>query len=303
MMPEAQHVLRCCLATLALSLCGAAAPPADRENGPATPGKARKGLDYPRKGSPADPAGRGAETPARRIVLPESGSYRAPGILRLAGKLLGLPVKVEQRELNDETIRISKQLGEKPVTLDELNLMLASQSFYLHVWNHPKHGKLLVVSRQQNWKPENLRFKKVLKVGLREFDRAWVAVQNTREALNAGLEPGSPRIITVASAKAGRILIWAPRKDWLQKVTIEAEKVISEALTSRQRLNTYQARHLRASELKEAVLKEFPEEELERIHITVAPWDNRLLYRANQEYSSKLHNLLIKLDQPPKKVR
>ncbi|MBA20128.1 MAG: hypothetical protein CMJ97_01790, partial [Planctomycetes bacterium] len=48
-----------------------------------------------------------AEQPAQTIVLPAAGSYRAPGILRLAGKLRGLPVKVEQRRLNDEKITIS----------------------------------------------------------------------------------------------------------------------------------------------------------------------------------------------------
>ena len=299
MAPEAQRILRCCLAAVALSLCGATAPAADGENEPATPGKTRGIPSDSRKSAPADPAGKAA----RRIVLPRPGSYRAPGILRLAGKLHGLPVKVEQRELNDETIRISKQLGEKPVTLDELSLILASQSFYLHVWDHPRHGKLLVVSRQQDWKPENLRFKKILTVGPRDFNHTWVAVQNAKEALNASLKLGAPRIVTLASARAGKIFIWAPRKDWLQKVTMEAEKSISEALNSRQHLNTYKALHLRASKLKEALLKEFPEEELERIHITVAPWGNHLLYRANQEYSARLLDLLIKLDKPPKKVR
>ena len=302
-MPEAQRVLHCYLAALALSLCGVTAPAADGKNETATPGKTRKGPEDSGKNAPAAPAGTAAGTAARKIILPKPGSYRAPGILRLAGKLHGLPVKVEQRELNDETIRISKQLGEKPVTLNELNLMLASQSFYLHVWDHPRHGKLLVVSRRQDWKPENLRFKKILTVGPRGFNHAWVAVQNTKEALNADLEPGSPRIVTLASVKAGKIFIWAPRKDWLQKVTMEAEKSISEALNSRQRLSSYKALHLRASRLKEALLEKFPEEELERIHITVAPWGNHLLYRANQEYSARLLELLKKLDKPPEKVR
>ena len=103
MTPEAQRVLHCCLTALALSLCGVTAPAADGKNETATPGKTRKGPEDSGKSTPAAPAG----TATRRIILPKPGSYRAPGILRLAGKLHGLPVKVEQRELNDETIRIS----------------------------------------------------------------------------------------------------------------------------------------------------------------------------------------------------
>ena len=120
-----------------------------------------------------------AEQPAQTIMLPAPGAYRAPGILRLAGKLRGLPVKVEQRKLNDEKITISRQLGHRPVTLDELIVLLASQSFYLHVWDHPRHGKLLVASKQKDWKPENLRFHKILKVGLREFDHVWICLLYT----------------------------------------------------------------------------------------------------------------------------
>ena len=247
-----------------------------------------------------DPA---AEKLQKTVVLPNHGSYRAPGILRLAGKLHGLPVKVEQRELNDEKIMISRQLAQRPVTLDELNLLLASQSFYLHVWNHPRHGKLLVVSRQKDWKPENLRFHRILKVGAREFDHAWITVQNTVAKLNAELDAGSSRIVTLASAKTGKIFLWAPRKDWLQEVIKEAEKSIAEAQTTRQHLNTYKARHLRAAKLKEAFLEEFPEEDLDQIHLTVAPWGNHLLYRASKKDATRVRDLLIKLDKLPDKVR
>ena len=254
---------------------------------------------------PETPANRAkpVEQPEQTIVLPAPGSYRAPGILRLAGKLRGLPVKVEQRKLNDEKITISRQLGHRPVTLEELIVLLASQSFYLHVWDHPRHGKLLVASRQKDWTPENLRFHEILKVGLREFDHVWITVQNSAAKLNAELDSGSSRIVTLADARTGKIFLWAPRKDWLQEVIKEAEKSINEAQTSRQHLNTYKARHLRAEKLKEAFLKEFPEEDSGRIHLTVAPWGNHLLYRANKKDSARVQDLLIKLDKPPKKVR
>ena len=244
-----------------------------------------------------------AEQPAQTIVLPAPGSYRAPGILRLAGRLRGLPVKVEQRRLNDEKITISRQLGHRPVTLDELIVLLASQSFYLHVWDHPRHGKLLVASKQKDWTPENLRFHEILKVGLREFDHVWITVQNSAAKLNAKLNSGSSRIVTLANARTGKIFLWAPRKDWLQEVIKEAERSINEAQTSRQHLNTYKARHLRAEKLKEAFLREFPEEDSGRIHLTVAPWGNHLLYRANKKDSARVQDLLIKLDKPPRKVR
>ena len=94
-MPEAQRVLHCYLAALALSLCGVTAPAADGKNETATPGKTRKGPEDSGKNAPAAPAGTAAGTAARRIILPKPGPYRAPGILRLAGKLHGLPVKVE----------------------------------------------------------------------------------------------------------------------------------------------------------------------------------------------------------------
>lgn len=267
-MPEAQCVLRSCLAVLVLSTYAATAAAEEKT-----------------------------------IVMPAPGTYRAPGILRLAGKLHGLPVKVEQRELNDEKITISPQLAQRPITLDEMNLLLASQSFYLHIWNHPRHGRFLVASRQQDWKPENLRFKEILKVGPREFDHAWIAVQNSVALLNAKLEPGSPRIVTLASSKTGKIFLWAPRKDWLRRVIKEAEDSITEAQTSRQHLNSYKARHLRAIRLQEALIDEFPKEDIDKIHLTVAPWGNHLLYRANKKLSSRILEILIKLDKPAKKVR
>ncbi|MCH2368850.1 MAG: hypothetical protein MK554_16755, partial [Planctomycetes bacterium] len=80
MTPEAQRVLHCCLTALALSLCGVTAPAADGKNETATPGKTRKGPEDSGKSTPAAPAG----TATRRIILPKPGSYRAPGILRLA---------------------------------------------------------------------------------------------------------------------------------------------------------------------------------------------------------------------------
>ena len=103
--------------------------------------------------------------------------------------------------------------------------------------------------------------------------------------------------------RSGKIFLWAPRKDWLQEVIKEAERSINEAQTSRQHLNTYKARHLRAKKLKEAFLREFPEEDHNKIHLTVAPWGNHLLYRANEQLSARILNSLIKLDKLPEKVR
>ena len=236
------------------------------------------------------------------IVLPQAGSYRAPGILRLAGKLHGLPVKVENRRLNDEEITISKEFSKRPVTLAELRLLLASQSFYLHTWDHPEHGELLVGSRQPDWKPENLRFKKVLEVGSRQFDQAWLAVQNYVATLNAGLESGSPKMVILADNRTGKIFLWSPNMKWLQGALEAAEKSIADSREARERLSTYKVRHLRAHNLLESVLKELPAEDRDRIHMVVAP-GNHLLYRANQELSARVLDSLIKLDKPAKKVR
>ncbi len=244
----------------------------------------------------------GKYDPPGTIVLPQAGSYRAPGILRLAGKLHGLPVKVENRQLNDEQIKITKEFSKKPVRLAELGVLLASQSFYLHTWDHPEHGKLLVVSRQPDWKPENLRYKEILTVAARQFDGAWIAVQNYVATLHAGLEPGSPRMVTLADNRTGKILLWSPHKKWLQGALEAAEKSIAAAEKARERLSSYKVRHRRAARLLEAVLKELPAEDRDRLHMVVAP-GNHLLYRANEQLSARILNSLIKLDKLPEKVR
>ena len=244
----------------------------------------------------------GKNDPPGTIVLPQAGSYRAPGILRLAGKLHGLPVKVENRQLNDEKITISKEFSKKPVDLAELRILLASQSFYLHTWDHPEHGELLVASRQADWKPENLRYKKVLLVATRQFDEAWIAVQNYVATLNAGLEPGSARMVTLADNRTGKILLWSPNRKWLQGALEAAEKSIADAEKARERLSSYKVLHRRAARLQEAVLKELPAEDRDRLHMVVAP-GNHLLYRANQQLSARVLDSLIKLDKPPEKVR
>ena len=282
MTPEAQRILHSSLAILCLLLCG---PPAAGQN----------------EKNPIGDVGRA--DPGRTIVLPRAGTYRAPGILRLAGKLHGLPVKVERRELNDEKITVAERFSKRPVTLAELSLLLAAQSFYLHIWNHPEHGELLVVSRQVDWKPVKLRFQKVLKVGARQFDQVWTRVQNYASTLNAGLEPGSPRMVTLSDPRTGKIFLWAPKKSWLENVLQAAEKSINDSQEARERLSTYKVHHHRAATLLEAVLEEFPEQERDRIHLVVAPWGNHLLYRANRELSARILDSLIKLDKPAKKVR
>ena len=240
--------------------------------------------------------------PPGTIVLPPAGSYRAPGILRLAGKLHGLPVKVENRKLNDQKITITREFSRKPVNLAELRLLLTSQSFYLHTWKHPEHGELLVVSRQPDWKPENLKHRKTLTVSARQFDGAWIAVQNYVSSLHAGLEPGSARMVTLADKRTGKILIWSPSKKWLQEAVEAAEKSIAAEQEARERLNSYKVRHLRATRLLEAVLKELPEADRDHLHMVVAP-GNHLLYRANKQLSDRVRESLIKLDKPPEKVR
>ena len=167
---------------------------------------------------------------------------------------------------------------------------------------HPEHGELLVVSRQPDWKPENLKHRKTLTVSARQFDGAWIAVQNYVSSLHAGLEPGSARMVTLADKRTGKILIWSPSKKWLQEALEAAEKSIAAEQEARERLNSYKVRHLRATRLLEAVLKELPEADRDHLHMVVAP-GNHLLYRAKKQLSDRVRESLIKLDKPPEKVR
>ena len=47
----------------------------------------------------------------RTVVLPDPGRYRAPAILRLAGKLADRPVRVAHKSLNDVRVEITPRLA------------------------------------------------------------------------------------------------------------------------------------------------------------------------------------------------
>ena len=246
---------------------------------------------------------RAKETPSRQkrvptAVLPHPGTYRAPAILRLAADLYGLPVHVASKKINDIPIEIPNQLARRPLTLEEMKIFLAAHSLYLHIWDRSEQGRLLVASRDPHWKPDEVRHRKIVTTDRRSFGETWAAIKSSVDAHNARLSENARRIVAVPHPRTGKIFLWSPRKDWLEDLGRVSEVVQEERVEDRARLRTYKGRHRLAADLERALHEKLSESERSRVRVSVAPWGNHLIYRADQELGARVRGWLERLDQP-----
>jgi len=258
-------------------------------------------------GAPQKPRERQPEAPeparGKTVVLPHPGSYRAPGILRLAAELWGLPVRVESKELNDITIEIPARLARRPVTRDEMRILLAADQLFLHLWEHPEHGALLVASHRADWTPGDVTYRKILAVDARDFDATWASIEATVAARNAGLAPRAARLVAVPHARTGKIFLWSPRSEWLDDLVVIHARVEETSDAGRLHLHTYRARHRLATALEPELLAKLSAGEKERLRLRPVRWGNHLIFSAERELAAKVQHLLEKLDRPTRSAQ
>ena len=238
--------------------------------------------------------------PLAAVLLPEMGSYRAPRILRLAGKLAGLEVRVAHRSLNDAAVEIPRQLAKRHVGLAEMRILLAANKLFLVEWDHPERGTLLVATNEPAWEPPEREHKHVLEVHPRIFAQTWELIEAEIERRNAEIPAAAPRYAAMPVPRLGKIWIWAPTRAGLEEIVRTPEKLDIEREKSRAQLATYRARHFRASDLYEVLMKTLSDGERSRVRIAVGAWSNVLILRGTEEMIATIERRLEKLDVPKK---
>jgi len=280
---------------------GLGTPPGSLRDRPA-----RGGAGQARKAARRAPEGEKRRKPSRRkaaarpktVVLPHPGIYRAPAILRLAARLHDLPVRVESETISRIEIEIRPPLARRPFNEYDMRLFLAAHSLYLHVWDHPQKGELLVASRRRDRTPDRVTYRKILQVGKHEFAPTWASVKSSVNSHNARVPEGGRRIIAVPHPKTGKIFLWSPKRKWLDELGEIPEKIHTERDAGHPHLFSYRGRHQLASNLERRLLKKLSDGEKDRVHLTIAHWGNHLLFRTDRELGKRVRAILEQLDRP-----
>lgn len=238
----------------------------------------------------------------RKVLLPEMGIYRAPTILRLAGKLTGLPVKVAYKHLNDVKVAIPRTFHRRHVNLKELRTVLALSSLYLVEWAHPRRGRLLVATNRGDWKPEEPEHRKVIQVKPRVHARVVEVLRDEIDRRNMKLRPGKKPYVIVPAPRQGKIFLWGSSREGLEKLAHLAAQVKAVDV-DRPRLHSYMVRYRRAELLADALLDELSEGEKNRTRVSVGAWRNVILYKTTEDIAKRIETILEGLDVPSKRKR
>lgn len=272
-------------------------PPAGSEEDAEKPsGKGR--AEAVRGRSPADGSGEPTKTrPPDRVVLPPAGIYLAPKLLRLAGKLHGLPVRVASKSINRISIRIKPSLARREVTIAELSLMLAAHSIHLHFFEHPRTGKILVAALEKDWSLPSPRYTRVFRIREGDFWRIAELVKRTVEVRNRRLPRGLHPLVAVPSARTGKIFVRAPSRKLLEEIG-DFIRRHDQKDPDRPHLYSYRLKStLRAEKARDQLLEKLSEGETQRARLVVGPWGNRILFRAEPELAKKIQGILAELDE------
>lgn len=273
---------------------GKGRPGKGRPGAKRAPGDEKRTRDAPRKR-------RTRRTRRKTVVLPHPGIYRAPAILRLAAQLYDLPVRVESTAINRVEIEIRAPLARRPLNIYDMRLFLAAHSLYLHVWDRPEKGELLVASQRRDWTPERVTYRKVLQLGKHEFEPTWASVKSSVDAHNARLPENARRIVAVPHPKTGKVFLWSPKREWLDDLSVIPEKIEAKSDEGRPHLFSYKGRHQLATNLELQLLKKLSDGEKDRVHLTIAHWGNHVLFRADRELGARVRAILEQLDRPTRR--
>ncbi|MBN1441719.1 MAG: hypothetical protein JXA90_03370 [Planctomycetes bacterium] len=254
----------------------------------------------PEQHPPAEEESRGvrdAHQLPEKVVLPDFGIHRAPRILRLAGRLTGLPVRVETKELNDTPVEIPLRLARRHVSLGELRVILAAHSIFLFIWDHPEEGKMVVAASRADWQPPPVRYRAVLKVGKRIFAEAERLVAEEVERRNENLAPTRQRYVSVPVARLGKIFLWGPSRRGLEEI-LDAACKLAPLDVPLPGLHTYKVLNWRAERLLRPLEERLSEAERQASSFAAGSWGNVIIYRADDALAAKIERILVDLDKP-----
>ena len=252
-------------------------------------------------------AERAAERPAREapverrrresIVLPHPGTYRAPGILRLAGKLEGLPVHVESKRVNQVRVTIAPRVARRPMRIGELRVLLAAHSLFLHRWEHEEKGPILVASLSRTWQPPAPEYRRTLHIARDRWRLCLPAIEKQVEDLNRKRPESARKVIAIPHPRSGKVFLWSPVESWLDDIEGTVRKLHEKKLVRRDKTRSYQGVHRTASRLIRAVQRDLHREERDLLYIRAVPWRNLIYWRAPGSLAAKVGELLAKHDR------
>jgi hypothetical protein len=273
---------------------GPAAPsPAEKPGGSgAKKSGAKKDAKNKKTESPEKP---GRVKPPQRVGLPAAGVYLAPKLLRLAGKLHGLPVRVAHKRLNRVRVTVTPELARRRVTIRELKLVLLAHSIYLHLWEHSRRGTILVAAREPEWTPPIPRYTRVFQVREGDFKQVARVVREAVAGRNRRLPRGLRPVAVAVSERNGKIVVRAPSRKLVDEIGDLIDRFDHQD-PKRPRLYTHTLPTLRGEVARGELLERLSEGERRRARVTVGPSGTRLLYRADPELAEKIRRLLQEID-------
>ena len=234
-----------------------------------------------------------------RVTLPDSGLYPAEEILALAGILSGRVVRLNSERLRQIKVQITEDVAGSEVTLPELTLLLASYRLYLFPITDPQEGKILVVSKDPDWKDKPPRFTMILDTTGVNFTVAQQRVRKAIKALNKRLPVGEPPVFSVPDKRTGKILVGAAMKKTFEKARRLLQKYgLEKKDPNRPRLYSYTGQFRKVGDLAKEVTEELSPGERNLVRIVQHGRGNRLLFRCPTHLWKKIKRRLNDLDQP-----
>jgi hypothetical protein len=236
------------------------------------------------------------------VILPAFGRYRAPKLLRLAGRLTELPVRVERRALNDVIVEVPIRLGRRPVDLVELRILLAAHSLFLFEWDHPEHGALLVATDDPDWSPKSVEYRVNVRVPPERWNRFLDALAPRLDALNASLpEDAEVYYAALPLPQSDRVLIVGPAREPIERAVREATSSEREVARRKIRIGAWVARHRRVEEIYDDLGVLLGEDEIDEARIRIFKSRNTLLFRGDDVLTARILRHLEELDDASKR--
>ncbi len=283
---------------------GAGAPAQERRDG-SKGAKREKSIPRP-EGRNAD--GFHARELPKSVQLPEAGEYKARELFSIAEKLAGCPVIPASKDpaVEESIVEITVEIAGHQTTLDELTILLGAHGIYLFPLEK-KDGRVLVASRDPNWKPSGEIqpfFRKTFQVRMRDFDPVQEEIQKYLEKKNNTKLPHEPMASMAADPRTCRIIVFATSERTIAGVE-EIVFRLTRPKVETPNLHSFKPRHRAAKELEKELLEQLRPGQIRRMNLVVPRGKNILLIRAPDDLYEEVRGILETLDSPQrtKKVR
>jgi hypothetical protein len=238
---------------------------------------------------------------ASHVLLPEAGTYPARHFFPLVEKVSNSPVKPTSDKVSEKPVTISLELAGQAATLDELTLLLAAHSVFLH--RHVvKKRTVLVASGSRFWKPRKTPMHtRVFTVSPRRYTTAVREVEKLLEKINHGNNKGLPDTVLLPVEATGRLLVRSASTKTLDDVGRLLEVVESEAeagAASKTRLFAFRPTNFPGKLLKKRLRGFLDESECRQLHVVIPRGPNAMWIRTTPPLWTKVRRILTLADTP-----